>query len=176
MLKSFISVLFVLSLCKACEGQHVTIRAPDGAYACGFRTKAGLVTVAHLEGVGGVWVNRKFDCRLIKNNSGKLHDVGEGIPNYFLCRRGRRHSLTVVRTEKTQWVCDQEFFPGESGLPVFGANGQVVGFVLGNYVGRPYKGRVSQLLKIPEFRRSQNLENKKVKTAEVVVELDVTVE
>lgn len=173
MLKYFVGVLVVLSLCEACEGQHVTIRAPDGSYACGFRTRAGLITVAHLEGIGGVWVNRKFDCRMIKNNSGQLHDVGEGVPHYFLCRRGRRHALTVVRTEETQWVCSKEFFPGESGLPVFGSSGQVVGFVLGNYVGRPYKGRVSRLLKIPEFRRSQNLENKKAKKPEVVAGLDV---
>lgn len=174
MLKCFISVILILSLCEACEGQHVTIRAPDGAYACGFRTKAGLITVAHLEGVGGVWVNREFDCRLIKNNSGRLHEVGEGVPSYFLCRRGRRHSLTIVRTERTQWVCSKEFFPGESGLPVFGTKGQVVGFVLGNYVARPYKGRVSRIMEIPEFRRSQNLGKKKTENSQVVVGIDVT--
>lgn len=168
MFRFFVGVLLLLSLCKGCEGQHVTVRAPDGAYACGFRTRAGIITVAHLEGVGGVWVNRDFDCRMIKNNSGRLHDVGVGEPHFFRCRRGRRHALTIVSTEKTEWIVTAEFFPGESGLPVFNRKCQVVGLVLGNRVGAVYRGRVARLLDVPEFRRSMKIEKKNVEVSETV--------
>ena len=173
---SFVCLLLFLSLCKGCEAQHVTVRAPDGAYACGFRTRVGLITVAHLEGVGGVWINRDFDCRMIKNNSGALHDIGEGGPCFFRCRRGRKHSLTILSTEKTQWIVSSEFYPGESGLPVFNREGQVVGLVLGNRVGNVYRGRVGRLREVPEFRLSLESEKKNSEVAEPVDTAGLTVD
>lgn len=168
-----VGLLCVVPTCD-CSAQHVVIRAPDGAYACGFRTKAGLVTVAHLRGVGGAWANEEYDCRMIKNNSGVLHDVGEGVPKLFRCRRGREHSLTVVRTEKTQWIVTAEFFPGESGLPVFNSKWQVVGYVRGNLVGSVYRGRVGRLRNVPEFRRSMNASGKNLKATKPVDAVGLT--
>lgn len=170
-----VGLLCVVASCD-CSAQHVVIRAPDGAYACGFRTRVGLITVAHLRGVGGRWANEEYDCRMIENDSGRLHELGEGEPKFFRCRRGRKHSLTVVRTEKTQWVVNLEFYPGESGLPVFNEKWQVVGFVRGNYVGNVYRGRVGRLRDVPEFRERLDVGIKESGTTEPVVKPEVTTE
>lgn len=161
MFKYFVTVLMLLSLCKGCEAQHLVIKAPDDAYACGFRIKTGVLTVAHLEGVGSVWVDRDLDLRLIESDAGRLFDIGRGKPKYFRCRRGVKHSLTVLRTEKKQWICDREFFPGESGLPVFNSKGQVVGLVLGNRVENVYRGRVCRILKNASVRAATVDKDKK---------------
>lgn len=150
---SGLMVVVLLSIITACDcsAQHVTIIAPDGAKASGFRTDLGVVTVAHIEGVRSKWVNRKFDCRLIDSDVGQLHEVGDGQPEYFICRRGRRHNLKVLSTTNEQWICDVEFFNGESGLPIYDGQGQVVGYVVGNRVGKRYKGIIGRLLNVPEF-------------------------
>lgn len=164
-----VGLLCVVATCD-CSAQHVVIRAPDGAYACGFRTRFGVLTVAHLEGAGGIWINREFDCRMIASDSGSLLEIGEGKPDYFLCRRARRHQLTVVATEKTQWIVTAEFFPGESGLPVFDRTGRVVGCVLGNRVGSVYRGRVCRLRQVPELGRLMESQKKNAKSTEPVSE------
>ena len=145
MFKFLIGVGLLMVMSGCCDAQHVVIRSPNGTMACGFRTKVGVVTVEHLRCVGGRCVNKEYDFRLIDSNVGALHEIGHGEPEYFLCRRGRKHAITGLFTRKTEWICDQVFFPGESGLPVYNSKGQVVGSVLGNLVGDRYKGRVCRL-------------------------------
>lgn len=140
------AVVFVLVLicCRIGCGQTVTIRSGNSS-AMAFNTKLGLCTVDHAEWFLPSVRFAELDMRL----GAKLVDVpvysfGLGEPKYFIDRRGSRHELTRPTSSRYEYEVAEEFFSGESGLPVFNSEGKVVGLVLGNVIRSEIRGRIAK--------------------------------
>lgn len=126
-----------------CYGQTVQLEF-DGHSAMGFNTGSGFVTVAHFPFSSG-FANSYIDIKFDSIRAGNQFEIGRGRPSYFFDRRGTRHQLLVVRSNRREWQTDLLFFNGESGLPVFNRRGRVVGVVKGNELEPLRSGLVARL-------------------------------
>lgn len=142
----------LLLLCQSCaegKSQTVPITNSNGARCMAFRTKFGLITVDHFPTTEKLYRCKEYDVAILKVYPGSRFVIARGKPEYFIDRRGTRRNLVILFDEEKEWIVKTEFFPGESGLPVFNSNSQVVGLVLGNRVGRSIIGRVGKLNRAP---------------------------
>lgn len=112
----------------------------------GFNCEDFFFTVAHAPGPGLSFPEN--DIRVTSPVAGGRLHAGPGDPDHFFDRRGVRHKITIVRTEKLSWLVKNEFFSGESGLPVFNSRNSVCGVVYGNRLDPAPMGLVSRLDKL----------------------------
>lgn len=140
-MKTIFAALILFSF--PCYGQTVHLEF-DGHSAMGFNTGSGFVTVAHFPFSSG-FANSDIDIKIDSIRAGNQFEVGKGRPSYFFDRRGTRHQLLVVRSNRREWQTDLLFFSGESGLPVFNQRGRVVGVVKGNELEPLRSGLVARL-------------------------------
>ena len=108
-------------------------------------TTAGRITAAHCGSEKFEVSFTASDLRItsfrIEKNAVKL---SMRPPVFFRCRRGTRYDVKVVHREKYRFFVDRIFYPGESGSPVFDADGNCCGIVLGNTFHRGrWIGRVA---------------------------------
>lgn len=129
------------------SGQIWRLEASDGSLAMGFNASGHFFTVAHAPGSGISVTDLDIRITTLKRHPFQLR-VGRGKPHHFFDRRGIKHRLTTQRTEDLRFLVDAEFFPGESGLPVFTRRGFVCGVVSGNLVQPSRFGLVSRIDKL----------------------------
>lgn len=121
------------------------------AFQCGsFNTDRAHVTAHHCKPASFVLASVDHDISLATPKPGKTIPVGDGPPSYFVCRRGVRHRIKTFGQHRSgQWFVSLEFYPGESGMPVFNSSGQACGVVLGNVsTGDAWLGRVGILSEV----------------------------
>ena len=148
-------VLALLLIPASCFGQIVTLES-NGHSAMGFNTGSGFITVSHFPFSSG-FSNADIDIKIDSVRVGKQFEIGNGLPAYFFDRRGTRHDIRVVRSNRAEFQTNVLFFSGESGLPVFNRRGRVVGVVKGNELAPLRTGLVARLdaLKIPNSVRGR---------------------
>lgn len=122
---------------------------------CGFDTPSGGVTAAHCNWEQSETSWPEFDIAIGPRQGTEPIPIGKGQPFFFRCRRRTRYFLEAKDLDKYQWVVNREFFPGESGLPVFNKKGEAVGVVLGNVlIENRWRGRVGKLNEIKLSERT----------------------
>lgn len=154
-----IVILLPFVFCSACFGQIVTVRSNDNSSVMAFRTSSGTISVNHASFFPADVRDRLFDVAVIRRTRPPVFRFGTGEPDHFFDRRGNKINVTVRFLNQTEFVVDVEFFPGESGLPVFDSLGRVVGVALGNVLTRrpsspklspdAWLGRVARLSRVP---------------------------
>lgn len=143
------SLIITLLTSTLSNGQTVVIET-ESTIGSGFRSDIGIITAAHVIGDHASIRYDDIDLAVIKtDNKGDKHPLGTGEPNFFYDRRMNTNQVAVIEEEANQWIVNQEFYPGESGLPVFNNTGQVCGVVLGNAkIGGKWLGRVGILQRL----------------------------
>ena len=118
-------------------------------------TEDGTITAKH---VGGIDIDYSCDEMDIVIDTKSTSDSGVRTsdlpPNYFIDRRGKKHTLSRIATLEYQTIVSMRFFAGESGMPIFAADGSVTAIVLGNiFIDGRWYGRISRVTPIIEFAR-----------------------
>ena len=116
-------------------------------------TESGTITAKHVGGIEFDYVSDDMDIVIdtsVKSETGfKTSDLP---PDYFIDRRGRRHTLFLTGNLNNQTIVSMRFFAGESGMPVFAKDGSVCCIILGNvFIKGRWYGRVSRVTPIIEF-------------------------
>ena len=128
----------------------------DGNSAHGVVTDAGTITAKHVGGLEHDFYSEAMDIIIdtdSKSESG--FTTSDKAPKYFIDRRGTRHQLNVIGNLDFQTLVSIRFYFGESGMPVFGDDGSVVGIVLGNaFIRGRWRGRISRVTPIVDFSRT----------------------
>lgn len=124
--------LFTTPQSKPIHGQAL-IFEKDGLSACGFQTIHGVYTADHVSIIDGTLRSASIDIQLLRAvfKDVKSFTIGTGKPTHFRTRRGKRIRLDVTDSNAVYWTTKQRFFGGESGLPVFDSDDNVVGVVTG---------------------------------------------
>ena len=146
------AAIALLSFASSCWGQDFVIS--NGSQTVrGFNTDAGLLSVAHGPRLPDARIFPRLDMSISRRPfPGIRYSISVRPPVMFRCRRGHSNRITIVRTQEFEWYVDKEFFPGESGLPVFDSQGDATGIVLGNVLHRGvWLGRVGRVGTLPVF-------------------------
>ena len=116
-------------------------------------TESGTITAMHVGGIDHDYVAEDMDIVIdTRSKSGTGFKTSDLPPDYFIDRRGRRHTLSVIGNLDSQTIVSMMFFPGESGMPIFASDGSVTCIVLGNvFIRGRWYGRVARVTPIVEF-------------------------
>ena len=149
MFRFFVLTVASLVMCHEANSQTYLLDSPKEG-ASGFNTSLGFITAGHVQMYKGLFHDTNHDFKIGSPIKGGRLRFGTGKPSYFVDRRGFTVSLDCVRTSNDRFVVKQRFFQGESGLPVFNKDGEVVGLVVG-YYATTKEGLVSRFetLRIP---------------------------
>lgn len=163
-LKPALLIACVLTICPFClanfsaaSTQTIAIET-DQHSGHAVVTDSGTITAMHVGGIDHNYVAEAMDIVIdtrSKSESGfKTSDLP---PNYFIDRRGKRHTLSVIGNLDSQTIVSMRFFPGESGMPIFASDGSVTCIVLGNvFIRGRWYGRVSRVTPIVKFAEQRS--------------------
>lgn len=112
-----------------------------------FTTNEGTISALHVGGVNFDYYYPALDLMIdTRTKSDQGFKTSDLPPSYFIDRRGTRHSLAKTGSHHSQTVVSMRFFPGESGMPIFAADGSVCCVVLGNaFINARWRGRVARI-------------------------------
>ena len=118
-----------------------------------FTTNEGTISAMHVGGLDFDYYCSELDIAIdTKAKSKDGFTVSDSPPSYFIDRRGTRHMLSATGTSNHQTIVSLRFFFGESGMPVFAADGSVCCVVLGNaFIRGRWRGRVAPITPLTSF-------------------------
>ena len=118
-----------------------------------FTTNVGTFSALHVGGLSYDYYCSELDIAVdTKNISENGYTTSDLPPAYFIDRRGTRHILKATATTNHQTIVSMRFFFGESGMPIFAADGSVCCVVLGNaFIRGRWRGRVARITPLTSF-------------------------
>lgn len=151
---SFASIALALILSTTNQSFSQTIEiTTEGHSGHAVVTENGTITAKHVGGIDFDYSCEEMDIVIdTKSTSDTGIKTSDLPPDHFIDRRGRKHSLYSIGNLDYQTVVSMRFFVGESGMPIFAADGSVTCIVLGNvFIKGRWYGRIARVTPIVEF-------------------------
>ena len=144
-----------------CQCQTIKIKT-DEHVGHGFKTTEGTITAMHVGGISYDYSLKDMDIVIdSRSRSPSAYKVSDNPPAYFIDRRGIRHRLRKTGSMGSKTTVSIEFYPGESGMPVFSADGSVACVVIGNvHIGGRWFGLISRVTPIVDFANKSRKRNR----------------
>ena len=123
-----------------------------------FTTKLGTISALHVGGLKYDYYCSELDIAIETNSKSENgFTISDLPPAYFIDRRGTRHTLNAIDMTNNQTIVSLRFFFGESGMPIFAADGTVCCVVLGNaFIRGRWRGRVARITPLTSFIKKAN--------------------